>query len=91
MSWTSKRDAYAQVILNQLYSLTQMQVTVGVIMLAIVAQGQPRLLTLSDMLQKYVEFQNEVVRRRTQYDLKKAKERAHILEGLMKAPTSWMR
>lgn len=83
-----RKDANAQVILNQLYQYTQLQDTVGVIMLAI-DHKVPKVLTLKQMLQKYVEFQDEVVRRRTQYDLKKAKERAHILEGLKKAPTSW--
>ena len=76
-----RKDANAQVILNQLYQYTQLQDTVGVIMLAI-DHKVPKVLTLKQMLQKYVEFQDEVVRRRTQYDLKKAKERAHILEGL---------
>ena len=79
-----RKDANAQVILNQLYQYTQLQDTVGVIMLAI-DHKVPKVLTLKQMLQKYVEFQDEVVRRRTQYDLKKAKERAHILEGLKKA------
>ena len=74
-----KREASPQLVLNHLYSLTQMQVTFGVIMLAIV-DGQPKLLTLRDILQEYIKFQSEVVLRRTQFDLKK---RAHILEGLM--------
>ena len=77
-----KREASPQLVLNHLYSLTQMQVTFGVIMLAIV-NGQPKLLTLRDILQEYIKFQSEVVLRRTQFDLKKAQERAHILEGLM--------
>lgn len=77
-----KREASPQLVLNHLYSLTQMQVTFGVIMLAIV-DGQPRTLTLRDILQEYIKFQSEVVLRRTQFDLKKAQERAHILEGLM--------
>ncbi len=77
-----KREASPQLVLNHLYSLTQMQVTFGVIMLAIV-DGQPKLLTLRDILQEYIKFQSEVVLRRTQFDLKKAQERAHILEGLM--------
>ena len=79
-----RKDANAQVILNQLYQYTQLQDTVGVIMLAI-DHKVPKVMTLKQMIQKYVEFQDEVVRRRTQYDLKKAKERAHILEGLKKA------
>ena len=79
-----RKDANAQVILNQLYQYTQLQDTVGVIMLAI-DHKVPKVMTLKQMIQKYVEFQDEVVRRRTQYDLKKAKERAHILEVLKKA------
>ncbi len=77
-----KREASPQLVLNHLYSLTQMQVTFGVIMLAIV-DSQPKLLTLRDILREYIKFQSEVVLRRTQFDLKKAQERAHILEGLM--------
>ena len=77
-----KREASPQLVLNHLYSLTQMQITFGVIMLAIV-DGQPKLLTLRDILREYIKFQSEVVLRRTQFDLKKAQERAHILEGLM--------
>ena len=77
-----KREASPQLVLNHLYSLTQMQVTFGVIMLAIV-DGQPKLLTLRDILREYIKFQSEVVLRRTQFDLKKAQGRAHILEGLM--------
>ena len=77
-----KREASPQLVLNHLYSLTQMKVTFGVIMLASV-DGQPKLLTLRDILQEYIKFQSEVVLRRTQFDLKKAQERAHILEGLM--------
>lgn len=77
-----KREASPQLVLNHLYSLTQMQITFGVIMLAIV-DGQPKLLILRDILQEYIKFQSEVVLRRTQFDLKKAQERAHILEGLM--------
>ena len=77
-----KREASPQLVLNHLYSLTQMQVTFGVIMLAIV-DSQPKLLTLRDILQEYIKFQSEVVLRRTQFGLKKAQERAHILEGLM--------
>lgn len=79
-----KRDANAQVVLNQLYKLTQMQTTFGVIMLALV-NGVPKVLTLKEMLQHYIKFQEEIITRRTQYDLKKAQDRAHILEGLIKA------
>lgn len=76
-----KRDATPQVVLNQLYSFTQMQVTFGAIMLAIV-NGEPKILNLRDMIKHYVDFQVEVLTRRTMFDLKKARERAHILEGL---------
>ena len=79
-----KREASPQIVLNHLYSLTQMQVTFGVIMLAIV-DGQPKTLTLKEILSEYIKFQSEVVLRRTNFDLKKAQERAHILEGLMTA------
>ncbi len=76
-----KRDASPQIVLNQLFSYTQLQVTFGAIMLAIV-DGQPKILTLKDMLRCYIDFQEEVIHRRTQYNLKKAMDRAHILEGL---------
>lgn len=76
-----KRDANPQVLLNQLFSLTQLQVTYGIIMLALV-DGVPKILPLKDILKNYISFQEEVVTRRTRYDLKKAQERAHILEGL---------
>ncbi len=76
-----KRDASPQIVLNHLYTYTQMQTTFGVIMLAIV-NGEPKILTLKQMLTHYIEFQVDVVRRRTEFDLKKAEERAHILEGL---------
>lgn len=79
-----KKEANPQVVLNQLYRYTQLQDTVGVILLAL-DDGVPRIMTLKTMMQRYVEFQDEVVRRRTRYDLKKAKERAHILEGLKRA------
>jgi len=79
-----KRDAVPQVILNKLYKLTPMQTSFGVINLAIV-NGQPKVLTLKQMLESFVDFRREVVRRRTEYDLRKAKARAHILEGLTKA------
>lgn len=77
-----KRDANPQVVLNQLYTFTQMQTTFGVIMLALV-NGEPRVLTLKEVLRNYIDFQCEVVVRRTRYDLRKAQERAHILEGLL--------
>lgn len=76
-----KRDASPQIVLNKLYTYSQMQITFGTIMLAIV-NGEPKVLTLKQMLQHYVDFQTEVITRRTIFDLKKAKERAHILEGL---------
>jgi DNA gyrase subunit A len=79
-----KRDAVAQVVLNKLYKLTPMQSSFGVINLAIV-NGQPRVLNLKEMLEAFVDFRREVVRRRTEYDLRKARNRAHILEGLTKA------
>ena len=76
-----KRDASPQIVLNQLFSYTQLQTTFGVIMLAIV-NGEPKTLTLKQILQEYIDFQESVVIRRTQYDLRKAQERMHILEGL---------
>lgn len=79
-----KRDANAQVVLNNLYKMTQMQVTFGVIMLALVG-GVPKILTLKEVLQQYIDFREEVIVRRTQYELKKAQDRAHILEGLARA------
>ena len=77
-----KRDASPQIVLNQLYRYTQMQVTFGVIMLAIV-DGEPRVLTLKEILQNYIDFQLDVITRRTRFDLRKAEEREHILEGLI--------
>lgn len=77
-----KKDANANVVLNKLFSYTQLQDTVGVIMIALV-DGQPKTLTLMEMLQCYLDHQIDVVTRRTQFDLDKAKEREHILEGLM--------
>ncbi|MDY2936981.1 MAG: DNA gyrase subunit A [Fusicatenibacter sp.] len=79
-----RRDANANVILNQLYKHTQMQDTFGVIMLALV-KNQPKVMNLLEMLYYYLQHQEEVVTRRTKYDLNKAKERSHILEGLLKA------
>ena len=79
-----RKGANAPVILNQLYSFTQLQDTVGVIMIAL-DNNTPKTLNLKQMIQKYVEFQDEIVRRRTAFDLQKAEERAHILEGLHRA------
>ncbi len=79
-----KRDANPQVVLNQLYSFTQLQTTFGVIQLALV-DGVPRVLTLKEMLEYYIDHQVNVVTRRTEFDLKKARERQHILEALLKA------
>lgn len=77
-----KKDAIPQIVLNKLFSYTQLQDTVGVIMLALV-DGEPKVLTLKQTIEQYIKFQVEVIRRRTEYDLKKAKHRAHILEGLV--------
>ena len=77
-----RRDANANVILNQLYKHTQMQDTFGVIMLALV-NNEPKVMNLHQMLDCYIAHQEDVVRRRTQYDLNKAEERAHILQGLL--------
>jgi len=79
-----KRDAVPQIVLNKLFKLTPMQSSFGVINLAIV-NGQPRVLTLKQMLEAFIDFRREVVRRRTEYELRKARARAHILEGLTKA------
>ena len=79
-----RRDANANVVLNQLYKHTQLQETFGVIMLALV-DGEPKVLNLYEMLHYYLLHQEEVITRRTKYDLNKAEERAHILEGLLKA------
>ncbi len=79
-----RRDANPEVVLNQLYHLTQLQDTVGVIMLAL-DNGEPKVMTLKEMLVKYIDFQSQVIRRRTEFDLKKARDRAHILEGLRRA------
>ena len=76
-----KKEASPQIVLNHLYTLSQMQITYGIIMLAIV-NGEPKILSLKEILQNYVDFQVDVITRRTIYDLKKAEERAHILEGL---------
>ncbi len=76
-----RRDANPQIVLNHLFNYTQLQDTVGVIMLALV-NNQPKILTLKEMLEEYIKFQKEVIRRRTAFELRKAKEREHILEGL---------
>ena len=79
-----KKDANPQVTLNRLFAQTQMQITFGVILLALVDnQKQPKVLTLRQILDEYIAFQEEVITRRTRYDLKKAQERAHLLEGLL--------
>ena len=76
-----KREASASIVLNNLFNLTQLQTTFGAIMLAIV-DGVPKILNLKEMLTEYVNFQQEIIRRRTEFDLKKAKDIEHILEGL---------
>ena len=81
MVFEIKRDASPQIVLNQLYHYSSLQETVGVIMLALV-DNQPKVMTLKEIIQHYIDFQGEVITRRTRYDLKKAQERAHILEGL---------
>lgn len=78
---TLKREASPNVVLNSLYRNSQMQITYGIIMLAIV-NGEPKILNLKDILRNYIEFQVDVITRRTVFDLRKAEERAHILEGL---------
>ena len=79
-----KKDANAQVVLNRLFAQTQMQTTFGVTMLALVNnQTQPKILSLRHMLDEYLAFQEEIITRRTQYELKKALERQHVLEGLL--------
>lgn len=79
-----KRDVNAQVVLNKLYSFTQLQDTVGVIMIALV-NGEPKQLTLLEILDNYITFQKQIITRRTAFDLKKARERAHILQGFLLA------
>lgn len=79
-----KRDAVPEIVLNKLFALTQLQDTVGIIMLALV-NGEPKILTLKEMLQNYLDFQVEVIQRRTRFDLKKALEKAHILQGFVLA------
>ena len=79
-----KRDANPQVVLNQLFQYTALQSSFGVILLALV-NGEPKILTLKRILELYIDHQCEIIRRRTEFDLKKAQDRAHILEGLLKA------
>ncbi len=79
-----KRDANPQVVLNQLYQMTQLQISYGIIQLALV-NGEPKILTLKQIIEEYIKFQCEVITRRTQYDLNKAQAREHILEGLARA------
>lgn len=79
-----KRDVNAQVVINKLYSFTQLQDTVGVIMIALV-NGEPKQLTLLEILDNYIAFQKQIITRRTAFDLKKARERAHILQGFLLA------
>jgi len=79
-----KRDANPQIILNKLFALTQLQDTIGIIMLALV-NGEPKVLTLKEMLRNYLDFQVEVIQRRTRFDLRKALEKAHILQGFVLA------
>ena len=79
-----KRDANPQVVLNQLFQYTQLQSTFSVINLAIV-DGEPKILTLKEILQQYISYQEQVIRRRTEFELDKAQKRAHILEGLARA------
>ena len=79
-----KRDANPQVVLNRLYAQTQLQTSISIIMLALVNdQSQPRILNLRQMLDEYIAFQEELILRRTRFDLRKAQERAHLLEGLL--------
>ena len=79
-----KKDANAQVVLNRLFAQTQLQITFAINMLALVNnQSQPRILSLRHILDEYLAFQEEVILRRTKFDLRKAQERAHLLEGLL--------
>ena len=79
-----KRDANPQVVLNHLFQYTQLQISYGIIQIALV-NGEPKTLTLKELLQDYIKFQCEIITRRTRYDLKKAQDREHILEGLARA------
>ncbi len=76
-----RKDASPQIVLNKLYTMSQLQISYGIIMLAIV-DGEPKILSLKDMLKNYIDFQVDVIKRRTAFDLRKAEERNHILEGL---------
>ena len=77
-----KKDAYPKKLLNQLYKLTPLQTAFHYNMLALIDGIQPRVLGLQDIIQEYIKHRQNVVRRRTEYELRKARERAHILEGL---------
>ena len=77
-----KREANPQIVLNHLYSLSQLQDTVGVILLALENGTQPKVMTLKEILQNYIDFQQQIITRRTAYELRRAKEREHVLEGL---------
>ena len=77
----TKKDAVPEVILNQLYKHTQLQDTFGIILLALVG-GVPKIMSLKTILQHFVDFRHEIVVRRTEFELKEAESRAHILEGL---------
>lgn len=79
-----KKDAIPQIVLNKLFALTKLQDTIGIIMLALV-NGEPKILTLKSLLQNYLNFQVDVIQRRTRFELKKALERAHILQGFVLA------
>ena len=79
-----KKDAIPNIVLNKLFAMTKLQDTVGIIMLALV-NGEPKILTLKQMLQNYLDFQVDVIQRRTRFDLRKALERAHILQGFVLA------
>lgn len=79
-----KKDTNASVVLNKLYSFTQLQESIGIILLSLV-KGEPKILTLREMLEYYIEFQEEVIVRRTKFDMERAKKRAHILTGLLAA------
>ena len=84
-----KRDANPQVVLNRLFVSTQLQTTFAIVMLALIEnQTQPRILSLRQVLDEYIAFQEEIITRRTLYDLKKARERAHLLEGLLASPST---
>ena len=78
-----KKDANPQIVLNRLFASTQLQTTFSIILLALVNdQKQPKVLSIFEIFDEYIEFQKEIITRRTKHDLKKARERAHLLEGL---------